>query len=51
MGAAEVARRSDVTVRTVAKWRKRYVEYGIDGLADAPRSGRPSTAAMWCTAL
>ncbi len=35
MGAAEVARRSDVTVRTVAKWRRRYVEYGIDGLADA----------------
>lgn len=42
MGAAEVARRSGVTVRTVGKWRKRYVEDGIDGLADAPRSGRPS---------
>src|SRR5262245_54108285 len=26
---------------TVAAWRKRYVEEGLDGLRDRPRPGRP----------
>ena len=30
-----------VTTMTVAKWRKRFVEGGLDGLADAARPGRP----------
>jgi len=30
-----------VTTPTVFKWRKRYVETGLDGLKDLPRSGQP----------
>jgi transposase len=26
---------------TVSKWRRRYLEQGLPGLQDAPRSGRP----------
>src|SRR5215831_1145665 len=26
---------------TVGKWRRRYLEWGLPGLQDAPRSGRP----------
>ena len=33
---------------TVGKWRRRYVELGLPGLQDAPRSGRPRTIAP-CT--
>ena len=36
-----VAFKLDVSPRTVAKWRSQYLEYGIDGLLDKPRSGRP----------
>ena len=36
-----VASAVGVTVLTVAKWRKRFVGRGLDGLADKPRSGRP----------
>jgi len=32
-----------VTGMTVGKWRKRYREYGIEGLHDELRSGRPRT--------
>lgn len=28
---------------TVTKWRGRYAQFGIEGLTDAPRSGRPLT--------
>jgi len=30
---------------TVGKWRRRYLELGLPGLQDAPRSGRPRTMA------
>src|SRR6266478_8491033 len=30
---------------TVGKWRRRYLELGLPGLQDAPRSGRPRTIA------
>ena len=30
-----------ITTPTVFKWRKRYLESGIDGLNDLPRSGQP----------
>ena len=29
--------------RTVGKWRRRYHAFGLAGLHDAPRSGRPRT--------
>ncbi|MEV4115726.1 FCD domain-containing protein [Nonomuraea sp. NPDC049695] len=40
----EIADRLDVSTATVAKWRARFVERGLDGLADAPRPGRPRSA-------
>jgi transposase len=38
-----IAERVGVSKVTVLAWRARYVEHGLDGLADAPRSGRPRT--------
>ncbi|MBF6300965.1 helix-turn-helix domain-containing protein [Nocardia amamiensis] len=35
--AAEVG----VSAMTVRKWRGRFIEYGLAGLADEPRPGRP----------
>ena len=31
------------SVQTVCLWRKRYAEYGIEGLQDQPKPGRPRT--------
>jgi len=28
--------------QAASKWRRRYLEAGLDGLADLPRSGRPA---------
>ena len=42
VSATEIQKRLDVTRPTVFKWRKRYRELGVDGLQDAPRSGRPT---------
>jgi transposase len=36
-----IAARLNVCDDTVRKWRRRYCQRGLDGLADAPRSGRP----------
>lgn len=38
---ARIAERLDVAVNTVIKWRKRFFEEGIEGLADRKRPGRP----------
>ena len=38
---AEVARRVGLRRRIVRKWAERFVEHGLLGLDDAPRSGRP----------
>src|SRR5712664_877576 len=40
-GTTAIASRLGVSRPTVIKWRDRYVAEGIDGLTDAPRSGRP----------
>jgi DNA-binding GntR family transcriptional regulator len=39
---AKAARRCGVSFRTAAKWKQRYERDGIAGLADAPRTGRPT---------
>ena len=36
-----VAQAQQVSAKSVHKWRNRYLESGIDGLYDQPRSGRP----------
>jgi transposase len=38
---AHVAEQVGVEADTVAKWRRRYLAGGIEGLGDAPRPGRP----------
>lgn len=40
---ADAARRCGVSPRTAGKWKSRYQRYGVEGLIDAPRSGRPAT--------
>ncbi|RMQ30734.1 Transposase [Pseudomonas amygdali pv. mori] len=30
-----------ITTPTVFKWRERYLETGIEGMSDLPRSGQP----------
>ena len=40
--AVAIGEKLGVTRQTVYKWRKRYVEEGIDGLSDLPRPGRPT---------
>jgi transposase len=39
---AEVASKLNTTNRTVVKWERRFLEGRLQGLGDAPRSGRPS---------
>jgi AcrR family transcriptional regulator len=38
---SEIAARARVSLPTVALWRRRYAEHGIEGLMDRPRTGRP----------
>jgi len=40
---AEVAQLLGVARPTVGKWRRRFVERGVEGLLDEPRPGRPRT--------
>jgi transposase len=44
LGNAEVGRHLRIERKTVGKWRGRFAAKGLDGLKDAPRSGRPSVA-------
>lgn len=37
----DVAERLGVHERTVGKWRRRFVQDGIEGLTDEYRAGRP----------
>jgi transposase len=40
---ATIAEGLEMALNTVIKWRKRFFEEGIAGLADRKRSGRPRT--------
>lgn len=42
-GTSVTARQLSVSRPTVIKWRDRFIEHGVDGLRDEPRSGRPKT--------
>jgi transposase len=39
----EVAQRERLNPHTVGKWRRRFVDKGVDGLLDEPRPGAPRT--------
>ena len=39
----DVAGRLDVNIATVGKWRRRFLDLRLDGLADEPRAGAPRT--------
>ena len=45
----QIAADLDIPQVTVGKWRRSFAEQGLDGLRDAPRSGRPPKhdAAVW----
>jgi transposase len=43
LAAAEIARRVGCSDKLVKRWRGRYERDGLDGLREAPRSGRPLT--------
>jgi putative transposase len=40
---SSIAKRMNLTNATVGKWRKRYQQFGIEGLHDELRAGRPRT--------
>ncbi len=40
-----IARELAITIDTVRMWRGRFAAEGLDGLADRPRSGRPTRRA------
>ncbi len=39
----EIADQLRVSVDTVSRWRRRFAHFGMEGLRDLPRSGRPPT--------
>jgi transposase len=41
LGNDEIAARLDTPRQVVSKWRKRFFEQRLAGLADLPRGGRP----------
>ncbi len=43
LGNLAIAARLDTPRPIVSKWRKRFFEQGLAGLADRPRGGRPPT--------
>lgn len=43
LSQAQVARKLNVDVKTVRKWRRRFTQHGRQGLADRPRPDHPCT--------
>jgi len=43
---ADIAKANMVSSTTVMRWKNRYLEFGIEGLTDRERSGRPATYAQ-----
>lgn len=43
MSLDEIVKRTGLSRPVVNKWRQRFRKHGIDGLKDAPRSGKPKT--------
>ncbi len=43
----QIGERSGLNRTNCLKWRKRFVEEGLDGLKDKPRKGRPQTISPW----
>jgi len=43
LSAAEVAQRNQTRLATISKWRGRFAKAGLQGLSDAPRSGKPAS--------
>src|SRR5215831_19246295 len=39
----KIARRLDTRTARVSKWRQRFAQSRLEGLSDAPRSGKPSS--------
>ena len=38
----EIGKSLSIPEVTVSKWRRRFLRYGVAGLEDAPRSGKPA---------
>src|SRR6185312_16283101 len=38
----EIGKSLSIPEMTVSKWRQRFLRYGVTGLEDAPRSGKPA---------
>lgn len=38
----DIATKFNIQTNTALKWRQRFSEYGLDGLVDTPRAGRPA---------
>jgi transposase len=43
----QISERGGLNRTNCLKWRKRFVEEGLDGLKDKPRRGRPQTITPW----
>lgn len=43
MTGEQICEQAGCSLPTVVKWRSRYARHGLEGLCDAPRSGRPLT--------
>ncbi len=42
-GTNEIARRLQISAEKVCKWKRRFINYGVELLSDAPRSGKPKS--------